>query len=158
MKQPLKEVNVVAAILRRCDEILVTQRGKGSKENCWEFPGGVVEPGEAPEDALKRKIFEELEVEIIVTSLFDTVEYDFPDFHLCMSCYYCTPLNDSTIHLHEEKHKSYRWLHYEQLDSVGWLPSDITVVKKLKNELSLSKWNGELYEDDFVRIPPGVKL
>lgn len=154
MEQPRKVIKAVAAIIRRCDEILVAQRGKGVMEGEWEFPGCIIQPGESPEEVLKRRMKEELDMEIIISSLFDKVEYDYPEAHLSLQLYYCAPMNDSTVHLHD--HQSYCWLHYEQLDSVEWLPSDISVVKKLQNELRLSKWGGELVEDDFVSMHIGV--
>ena len=113
--------NVVAAIIVKGNSVLATQRGYGQWKDWWEFPGGKVEPGETPEEALVREIREELEADIEVGPLLHTVEWDYPDFHLSMRCYLCTLIGPE-IHLLE--HESSRWLTASQLDSVQWLPAD----------------------------------
>ena len=119
--------NVVAAIIVKGNSVLATQRGYGEWKDWWEFPGGKVEPGETPEEALVREIREELEADIEVGPLLHTVEWDYPDFHLSMRCYLCTLVGD---HLHLLEHESSRWLTASQLDSVQWLPADEELVYK----------------------------
>ena len=126
----LNSVEVVAAII--CDgagHVLATQRGYGEWKDWWEFPGGKMEAGEGPEEALQREIFEELSTHIRVGDRLCTVEWDYPKFHLVMHCYLCT-LTDSAMHLNE--HEAARWLSASQLDSVRWLPADLQVIEKLK--------------------------
>ena len=113
--------NVVAAIIVKGAEVFATQRGYGPWKDWWEFPGGKVEPGETPEEALKREIREELDAEINIGKLLHTVEWDYPDFHLSMKCYLCTLAGD---HIHLLEHESARWLSADDLDSVKWLPAD----------------------------------
>jgi 8-oxo-dGTP diphosphatase len=125
----MKQIEVVAAIIRKDDKVFATQRGYGEWKDWWEFPGGKVEPGETPEAALKREIREELSTEISVDTLVCTVDYDYPKFHLTMHCYYCSLL-DEALHLNE--HEAARWLTLEQLDSVDWLPADLVVVEDIK--------------------------
>ena len=127
----MKQIEVVAAIIRKDDKIFATQRGYGDFKDGWEFPGGKVEPGETPEAALKREIREELSTEISVDSFVCTVDYDYPQFHLTMHCYYCSLLDDA---LHLNEHEAARWLTKEQLDSVDWLPADLEVVEKIEKE------------------------
>lgn len=128
MALKMKTINVVAAVIFKDGKIFATQRGYGAFKDGWEFPGGKVEAGESPEDALRREIREELETEIQVGKLIDTIEYDYPDFHLSMKCYACTILSGD---LHLVEHEAARWLTAEQLDSVEWLPADITLIPKI---------------------------
>ena len=126
----MKQIEVVAAIIHdKEDRIFATQRGYGDYKDGWEFPGGKMEPGESPEQALKREIWEELETEIIVEWLVKTVEWDYPQFHLTMHCY-CCHVNSGTLTLKE--HEAARWLSPDQLDNVDWLPADQVVVEQLK--------------------------
>ena len=125
----MKQIEVVAAIIRKDDKIFATQRGYGDWKDWWEFPGGKVESGESPEDALKREILEELDTRIVIERLLTTVEYDYPKFHLIMHCFICSVESGS---LTLKEHEAARWLHKEQLDSVDWLPADVEVVKKIK--------------------------
>ena len=123
-----KNINVVAAIIRKGDKIFATQRGYGEWKDWWEFPGGKIEQGETAEEALKREIREELSTEINVDCYLCTVEYDYPKFHLVMHCYMCSLLTDS---LHLNEHEAARWLDNDELDSVKWLPADVEVIKRL---------------------------
>ena len=125
----MKNIEVVAAIIRKGDKIFATQRGYGDWKDWWEFPGGKMEPGETPEEALKREIKEELSADISVEEFLTTVEYDYPAFHLTMHCYLCTLL-DEAMHLNE--HEAARWLSKAELRSVKWLPADLEVVERMK--------------------------
>lgn len=127
----MKQVNVVAAVIVRNGRILATQRGYGEFKDGWEFPGGKIETGESPEEALKREIMEELKVEIHVHELVGVVEYDYTDFYLNMMCYWCT-LKGGKVQLVE--HEAGRWLEKEELGEVEWLPADWVVVNKIINE------------------------
>lgn len=124
----MKTINVVAAVIMKEGKVFATQRGYGEFKDGWEFPGGKVEAGESPEEALRREIREELEVEVNVGDLIDTIEYDYPDFHLFMKCYACTIAGGSP---HLLEHEASRWLSAGQLDSVAWLPADITLIPKI---------------------------
>ena len=124
----MKTIEVVAAIIIKEGEVFATQRGYGEFKGWWEFPGGKIESGECPQDALKREIREELEVEVNVGELIDTIEYDYPAFHLSMKCYVCT-IADGNPHLLE--HEAAKWLSSTQLSSVDWLPADITLIPKI---------------------------
>lgn len=124
----MKTINVVAAVIMKEGEVFATQRGYGEFKDGWEFPGGKVEAGESPEEALRREIREELEVEVNVGDLIDTIEYDYPAFHLSMKCYACTIAGGSP---HLLEHEAARWLSADQLDSVAWLPADITLIPKI---------------------------
>lgn len=125
----MKTINVVAAIIHDIQRrIFATQRGYGEWKDWWEFPGGKIEDGETPEEALKREIREELAAEIEVRQLFTTVEYDYPKFHLTMHCYLCTLLSTTPQLL---EHQDARWLAIEELNSVKWLPADKDVIEKL---------------------------
>lgn len=125
----MKKINVVAAIIHDTQRrIFATQRGYGEWKDWWEFPGGKIEDGETPEEALKREIREELAAEIEVRQLFTTVEYDYPKFHLTMHCYLCTLLSTTPQLL---EHQDARWLAIEELNSVKWLPADKDVIEKL---------------------------
>ncbi len=124
----MKTINVVAAVIMKEGRVFATQRGYGEFKDGWEFPGGKVEVGESPEEALRREIREELEVEVNVGDLIDTIEYDYPAFHLSMKCYACTIAGGSP---HLLEHEAARWLSADQLDSVSWLPADITLIPKI---------------------------
>lgn len=128
----MKTIEVVAAIIKDGEKIFATQRGYGEFKDGWEFPGGKIETGESPEEALIREIKEELNVKIDVHELFDTVEYDYPDFHLTMHCY-ISSLKTGEIVLNE--HEDARWLAKGELDSVEWLPADEGLIEKLKKVL-----------------------
>ena len=125
----MKQIEVVAAVIRRGDSIFATQRGYGEWQDWWEFPGGKVEQGETPEEALCREIREELSAEISADSFLCTVEYDYPKFHLTMHCYLCSLLSDA---LHLNEHEAARWLAPAELDTVRWLPADIQVIEQLR--------------------------
>lgn len=127
----MKTVNVVAAIIQDGDRIFATQRGYGEFKDGWEFPGGKIEPGETPQQALKREIEEELDTEITVGDLLTVVEYDYPTFHLSMQCFLCA-VESGNLTLKE--HEAARWLTREQLDSVAWLPADVEVVEAYKRK------------------------
>lgn len=126
----MKTIEVVAAIIVRDGKIFATRRGYGKWQGWWEFPGGKIEAGESPEDALVREIREELDAEIAVGDLVETVEWDYPDFHLTMHCFLCSLLSES-VHLNE--HEAAAWLTPETLDSVRWLPADEGLVEKLRS-------------------------
>jgi len=126
----MKIINVVAAIIVRDGKILATQRGYGEYKDGWEFPGGKIEPGELPEDALVREISEELDASIEVVDYLTTVEHDYSDFHLSMQCFFASLKDDSHLKLLE--HEASRWLSFDELDDVDWLPADIKVVETLK--------------------------
>jgi 8-oxo-dGTP diphosphatase len=150
----MKQIEVVAAIIRKGDKIFATQRGYGEWQDWWEFPGGKMEVGETPEEALVREIREELSAEISVGELLTTVEYDYPKltsgracsrsedskqalvatrsiaaFHLTMHCFLCTLVGEA---LHLNEHEAARWLTKDELDSVKWLPADEIVINKMK--------------------------
>ena len=127
----MKQIEVVAAIIRKGNQVFATQRGYGDFKDWWEFPGGKMESGETPEEALKREIREELSTEISVDELLCTVEYDYPKFHLTMHCFLCSLLTDA---LHLNEHEAAKWLTHEELDSVKWLPADKVVVEELSLE------------------------
>ncbi len=128
----MKTVRVVAAVIRDNYRIFATARGYGDLKGGWEFPGGKIEVGETPEAALKREIMEELDIEISVGSLIDTIEYDYPTFHLSMDCFWCE-IESGEIVLKEAE--AARWLTRETLDSVQWLPADITLIEKIRAEM-----------------------
>ncbi len=130
----MKTVNVVAAIIVSEGKILATQRGYGEYKDGWEFPGGKIEPGESPEAALVREISEELDASIEVGEHLITVEHDYSDFHLTMQCFFATLKDDSHVKLLE--HEASRWLAYDELDDVDWLPADVKVVEAIKCRLS----------------------
>ncbi|MBD5464630.1 MAG: 8-oxo-dGTP diphosphatase MutT [Lachnospiraceae bacterium] len=137
----MKVVEVAAAIIQKEDKIFATRRGYGEFKGMWEFPGGKVEPGESPEEAVVREIREELETEILVGRCFAEVDYDYPYFHLHMKCYLCS-IKSGDLKLLE--HSEARWLTRETLESVEWLPADVGVIERLKGR---KLWrNGDLYE------------
>ena len=150
----MKQIEVIAAIIRKAvieqgqsdasinsaereqarseikgDKIFATQRGYGDFKDWWEFPGGKMELGETPEDALKREIREELSTEISVDEFLCTVEYDYPKFHLTMHCYLCSLLTEA---LHLNEHEAAKWLTKDELDSLKWLPADLLIIEKIK--------------------------
>ena len=120
---------MVAAIIREDGRIFATQRGYGPYKDGWEFPGGKIESGETPEQALVREIREELDTEITVGEKLTQVEYDYPEFHLSMGCYLCAVRSGS---LTLKEHESARWLRADELDQVAWLPADLSVIEMLK--------------------------
>lgn len=125
----MKTIEVAAAIIIKEGKVFATQRGYGEWQGWWEFPGGKIEPGECPQDALKREIKEELDAEIEVGDLLETVEWDYPAFHLTMHCYICT-LTSESMHLNE--HEASAWLTKETLKSVKWLPADLVLLDKIQ--------------------------
>lgn len=133
----MKTIEVVAAVIKKSNKILATERGYGEFKGGFEFPGGKPENGETKEEALKREIKEELNADIEVNDYICTVEYDYPTFHLTMHTYFCTLLSDKLeLVYHDEErleHESMKWLTKEELDSVNWLDADKEIVKKLKN-------------------------
>lgn len=126
----MKTIKVVAAIICDGDRVFATQRGYGDFKDGWEFPGGKIEDGESPEDAIVREIREELGANIRVTGFLTTVEHDYPQFHLSMDCFWAELVEGSKMTLLE--HEAAKWLTYENLDSVDWLPADVKVVEKVK--------------------------
>ena len=127
-----KTINVVAAVIRQNGRIFATQRGYGNYKGWWEFPGGKIELGETPQAALMREIREELATEIEVGDLIANVEYDYPEFHLVMDCFWCTVRNGKLTLLEAE---DARWLSKEDLFSVKWLPADLEILEKVAKEL-----------------------
>lgn len=128
----MKIVNVVAAVIKKGNMIFATQRGYGEFKGGWEFPGGKVEEGESPEDALVREIKEELDTVISVEKYLHTIEYDYPTFHLSMQCYLCSVISGE---LTLKEHEAAKWLTKEYLNSVEWLPADIELISIIKNEV-----------------------
>ena len=126
----MKTIEVVAAIIIKEGKVFATQRGYGDWKGWWEFPGGKIEPGEEPRAALVREIKEELDADISVGDLLETVEWDYPSFHLTMHCYICL-LNSESMHLNE--HEASAWLTKETLNSVQWLPADLALLDKISN-------------------------
>lgn len=129
----MKRIEVVAAIIRKGDKVFATQRGYGEFKDWWEFPGGKMEEGETPEQALIREIHEELDARISVDKFLYTVEWDYTQFHLTMHCY-LSSLLDEALHLNE--HEAARWLGKEELHSVNWLPADVSLLPLIAKELS----------------------
>ena len=125
----MKKIEVVAAIIIRDEKVFATQRGYGEWKDWWEFPGGKIEAGECPQEALVREIREELDAEIEVGELIETVEWDYPAFHLTMHCFVCSLVSES-MHLNE--HEASAWLTRETLHSVKWLPADEGLILKIK--------------------------
>lgn len=133
----MKTVRVVAAVIKSTNEnkepiIFATQRGYGDFKGGWEFPGGKIEEGETPEQALKREIMEELDTEISVGELIDTIEYDYPQFHLSMDCFWCEIVSGNLV---LKEHEVARWLTKKQLNDVKWLPADVTLIEKIGKEI-----------------------
>lgn len=125
----MKTIEVAAAVILKDGAVFATQRGYGPWKDWWEFPGGKIEAGECPQEALVREIREELDAEVEVGELLETVEWDYPDFHLTMHCFICALLSES-MRLNE--HEAAAWLTRETLDTVRWLPADEGVVRKLR--------------------------
>ena len=128
----MKTIKVVAAIIIKDGQVFATQRGYGEFKGWWEFPGGKMEPGESPQEALKREIREELDAEVEVRELLETVEWDYPNFHLTMHCFICSLLSES---LHLNEHEAATWLTYETLRSVKWLPADEILLDRIAEYL-----------------------
>jgi len=128
----MKTIQVVAAVIRKQNQIFATARGYGQYRGWWEFPGGKIEPGETPEEALRREIMEELETEIAVGELIETLEYDYPEFHLSMQCFWCEVVSGNLILKEAAEAK---WLDADTIDSVQWLPADISLVEKIRRTL-----------------------
>lgn len=124
--------HVVAAIILKDGKVFATRRGYGEWKGWWEFPGGKIEAGETPQAALVREIREELDAEISVGDLLDTIEWDYPDFHLTMHCYLCT-LQSESMHLNE--HEAAAWLTADTIRSVNWLPADVVLLDKIEKVL-----------------------
>ena len=125
----MKTIEVVAAIIIKDGKVFSTQRGYGEFKGWWEFPGGKIESGECPQEALIREIHEELDAEISVGELLETVEWDYPNFHLTMHCFVCS-LTSESLHLNE--HEAAAWLTMETLHSVKWLPADEGILRKIR--------------------------
>lgn len=130
----MKTIRVVAAVIKAVNEnnkpiIFATQRGYGEFKGGWEFPGGKIEAGETPKEALKCEIMEELDTEISVGELIDTIEYDYPEFHLSMDCFWCEMVSGDLV---LKEHEAAKWLDKEMLYSVDWLPADVRLIEKIK--------------------------
>lgn len=132
MDEFMKTIKVVAAVIKRNDEIFVTQRGYGEFKDGWEFPGGKVEKGETKEEALIREIKEELDTVIKVDSYLDTIEYDYPDFHLSMDCFICSIVEGNLV---LKEHEDSKWIKKEEIDTLNWLPADLIILDKVKERM-----------------------
>ena len=128
----MKTIRVVAAVILSEGKIFATQRGYGDFKGGWEFPGGKIEEGETPENALRREIYEELDTEITVGELIDTIEYAYPNFHLSMDCFWCEIISGNLV---LKEHEAARWLDKENLYSVEWLPADLSLIEKIAVKL-----------------------
>ena len=131
----MKTVRVVAAVIKTVNDkkepiIFATQRGYGEFKDGWEFPGGKIEAGETPQEALKREIMEELDTEVKVGTLIDTIEYDYPNFHLSMDCFICNILEGDLV---LKEHEASKWLSKDELYSVDWLPADKEIIEKIED-------------------------
>ncbi len=129
----MKTIDVVAAIIRDGNMVFATQRGYGKYKDGWEFPGGKIEPGESPEEALVREIKEELDTDIVVEDKLTSVEYDYPDFHLNMICFWCRIVEGTPV---LKEHEAARWLDLETINSVSWLPADLIIIPMIKTALA----------------------
>lgn len=130
----MKTIRVVAAVIVHDTQVFATQRGYGDFKGGWEFPGGKIEPGETPQEALVREIKEELDVEIEVGDFLETVEYDYPNFHLSMDCFFCSVKSGKLI---LKEHEAARWLTADTIDSVDWLPADKGLIKRIAERIAL---------------------
>lgn len=128
----MKTVKVVAAIIIHQGKVFATQRGYGEFKDGWEFPGGKIEAGETPQAALIREIREELDTEIQVDELLDTVEYDYPSFHLSMDCFFCSVISGNLV---LKEHEAAAWLGKNELDTVAWLPADAGLIEKVRERM-----------------------
>ena len=128
----MKTVNVVAAIIRDGNKVFATQRGYGNQKDGWEFPGGKIESGETPQQALAREIKEELDTDILVGDYLTTIEYDYPAFHLSMQCFWCQIVDGTPV---LKEHEAACWLDLEHIDSVDWLPADRTIIDLIKEKM-----------------------
>ena len=128
----MKHIEVVAGIIKDGDKIFATQRGYGEFKDGWEFPGGKMEPGETPQEALARELKEELAVDVNVGEFLCTVDYDYPTFHLTMHCFCCSVIGGELTLL---EHEASKWLKMTELHSVNWLPADVDVVAALERNL-----------------------
>lgn len=133
----MKTIRVVAAVIKATNKkgdpmIFATQRGYGDFKGGWEFPGGKIEAGETPQEALVREIREELETEIAVGELIDTIEYDYPTFHLSMDCFWAEIVSGDLV---LKEHEAAKWLTKDKLDTVEWLPADVTLIEKVRAEI-----------------------
>lgn len=128
----MKSIEVVAAVIQHKGRIFATQRGYGEFKDGWEFPGGKMEPNETPQQALRREIKEELDTDIEVKDLIDTIDYDYPTFHLTMHCFWCT-VKSGKLELLE--HEDAKWLTKEELESVDWLPADLQLISKIQESV-----------------------
>ena len=128
----MKTIKVVAAVIKRNNKIFVTQRGYGEFKDGWEFPGGKVEKGETKEEALIREIKEELDTVIKVDSYLDTIEYDYPDFHLSMDCFICSIVEGNLV---LKEHEDSKWIKKEEIDTLNWLPADLVILDKVKERM-----------------------
>ncbi len=128
----MKHIEVVAGIIKDGDKIFATQRGYGEFKDGWEFPGGKMEPGETPQQALARELKEELAIDVNIGGFLCTVDYDYPTFHLTMHCFYCSVIGGELTLL---EHEAAKWLKTTELHSVNWLPADIEVVAALERNL-----------------------
>ena len=135
MESEKKRIQVAAAIICKDNEVFATQRGYGNYKDWWEFPGGKIEPEETPEQALVREIREELAAQIRVEDYLTTVEYDYPEFHLSMACYWCSVKKG---HLTLLEHEAARWLPIDNLRQVNWLPADVLVIEAIEEFMSQS--------------------
>ena len=132
MDEFMKTIKVVAAVIKRNNKIFVTQRGYGEFKDGWEFPGGKVEKGETKEEALIREIKEELDTVIKVDSYLDTIEYDYPDFHLSMDCFICSIVEGNLV---LKEHEDSKWIKKEEIDTLNWLPADLIIIDKVKERM-----------------------
>ena len=133
----MKTIRVVAAVIKAVNEagvpmIFATQRGYGEFKGGWEFPGGKIEDGETPQEALKREICEELDTEILVGELIDTIEFDYPTFHLSMDCFWCEVVKGDLV---LKEHEAAKWLNKNTIDEVEWLPADVTLIDVIKEKI-----------------------